>query len=129
MFKPNRFQRWNNVHLYPTELEHSVNITASSTSPAALAGGTLTLNCTAVSSRTPNVTWTGPNGPAVDENGITLSEQTNDGLMASVLLTIDPLQTSHAGYYTCVSNIEDGVSEKQAQYLVIVKSKSCISIS
>jgi len=117
------------VRLYPTELEHTVNITASSTSPAVLAGGTLTLNCTAVSSRTPNVTWTGPNGPAVEENGITLSEQTKNGLMASVLLTIDPLRTSNAGYYTCVSNIEDSMSVKQAQYLVMVESKSYISIS
>lgn len=106
-----------------------MNITASSSSSAVIAGGTLTLICTATSNHIPHLMWIGPNGPAVDGNGTTVSEQIRDGLESSMLLVIDPVRTSLAGYYTCISNIEGSLSEKQAQYLVTVESKTCSSKS
>lgn len=106
----------------PTELEHNMSITASTNNPV-IAGSSLTLNCTATSNHVPLLTWVGPNGPTNVENGIIVSEQIN-GDMKQTILTFDPLRTSHAGNYTCISIIEDSVSKIVAQHLVIVESES-----
>ena len=71
-------------------MEHSLNITASSSSPV-LAGSTLTLTCTAVTDRVPHLKWIGPVGLVTSGDGITVSEQV-DGVTTSVItLTFDPL--------------------------------------
>ena len=75
---------------FPSEMEHSLNITASSSSPV-LAGSTLTLTCTAVTDRVPHLKWIGPVGLVTSGDGITVSEQV-DGVTTSVItLTFDPL--------------------------------------
>ena len=105
----------------PIELEHSVNITASNNDPV-IAGSLLTLNCTTISNHMPDMMWVGPNGPAIAENGSTVSEQVNGDLKSTILM-FDPLRTSHAGNYTCISIIEDNFSTIQAHHLVTVESK------
>jgi len=98
-----------------------MSITASSNNPV-IAGSWLTLNCTATSNLVPHLIWIGLSDLANVENGIILSEHLN-GDLKSAILTFDPLQTSHAGNYTCVSTIEDNISKLVADYLITVESK------
>ena len=106
----------------PTELEHNVTITPSSSDPVS-AGSSLTLTCTAVCDRVPRLTWVGPNGAVVTGNGITVSPQTNDGRISTLTLTFNSIRTSHAGYYRCMSELTEPLSTVQADYLVRVQSK------
>jgi len=103
------------------ELEHSVNITASNNDPV-IAGSLLMLKCTTMSNHVPDMLWIGSNGTAITENGSSVSEQVNGDLKSTTLM-FDPLRTSHAGNYTCISNIEDNFSTIQAHHLVTVESK------
>ena len=105
-------------HLSPAELEHSMSITASSNNPVT-AGSSLTLNCTSTSNLVPHLKWIGLSDLANFEN---VSEHLN-GESKSAILTFDPLQTSHAGNYTCVSIIEENVSKLVANHFITVESK------
>ena len=98
-----------------------MSITASSNNPV-IAGSSLTLNCTATSNLVPQLKWIGLSDLASVEKGISLSEHLN-GQSKTAILTFDPLQTSYAGNYTCVSIIEDNISELVADYLITVESK------
>jgi len=71
-------------------MEHSLNITASSSGPV-LAGSTLTLTCTAVIDQVPHLKWIGPDGPVTSGGGITMSDQVDDvttGFFPSQSMTI-----------------------------------------
>ena len=103
-----------------TELVHRMTLTSSSKDPVP-AGSSLTLNCTVVSDRMPLLTWVGPNGT---ENGTTVSLQTDNGRISTITLTFSPIQTSHAGYYNCTSELtEEPSSTIREAYLVRVQSK------
>jgi len=104
-----------------TEVENTVNISASHTSP--IAGKPYSLNCTVTSDRATEIHWLDPNGQPVNGPGITLSPQVTNGLVSTVEMTFSSLYTSHSGTYTCVSNINNPPSRKQAVHLLKVESK------
>ena len=89
-----------------------VNVTSSSTGPGQ-AGAVVVLTCLSASDRLPQLTWEGPSGPVSSGSGITvLEEQERENNTARSALIFSPLQTSHAGAYTCASNIESGFKTK-----------------
>ena len=52
-----------------------------------------------------------------------------NGNTTTLLLHFDPLKTSHAGTYTCVSSISKPISIKIATWDLLVQSKSFNSLS
>ena len=105
-----------------TELEHSVGITSSSTTQVK-AGGVVVLTCESVSDRLPHLTWVGPDGPVTSGNGITVLYKNINETASQSTLAFHPLRTSHAGLYTCTSNVESGFSVKEESHSVSVQSK------
>ncbi len=97
---------------------------AITTPPAPTAGQNYTLTCEVdVGEGTPTLQWTGP--------GVTTGEATNGTLMQSgtiftLTLTFSPLNTSHAGQYTCQSTVGSGAVERTAMTTVNVQSKWAI---
>lgn len=110
---------------FSTELEHTLTVTASSTGTL-YAGNFLTLTCTAVSDRVPQLTWIGPNGAVVTGSGTTVSSQIQNGRRNTITLTFNSIRTSHAGYYNCTSKIMEPLSTTSTVYLVRVRSKYLI---
>ena len=100
-----------------------MTLTPSSSDPVS-AGSSLTLNCSVVSDRVPQLTWVGPNGTVVTGNGITVSPQTDNDQISTIILTFSSIRTSHAGYYNCSSEVtEEPMSTTWDTYLVRVQSK------
>ena len=103
-------------------LKHEIDITSSSTS-AVPAGGVTTLTCDVVSNIPTQISWMGPNGPVTNGNGVSVITIVLDQQTTQSSLAFHPLQTSHAGVYTCLSTLTDIVSEMEASMLVSVQSK------
>ena len=89
-----------------------------------LAGRAFVLACLTESNMFTNVTWMGPDGTITSGNGITLHVQKENETTVKYLLKFLILKTSHAGNYTCISNVEDGFSTKEVTTLVWPQSKS-----
>ena len=110
------------THHCVTELENSVNISTSYTSHSA--GQPYSLTCTVTSDRPTQIKWLDPNGHQVSGEGIAVSPQVTNGMVRTVEITFSSLHTSHSGIYTCISNINNPPSRKQAVHLLRVESKN-----
>lgn len=105
-----------------TEVENRVNISTSHTNH--IAGKPYTLTCTVTSNRSPVIHWLDPNGETVSGSGITLSPQVTNGFASTVEIIFSSLHTSHSGVYTCISDIDNPPSRKQAVHLLQVEGKN-----
>ena len=83
----------------------------------------MVLSCESVSDRLPHLTWVGPNGPVTSGNGITVFSKNTSETASQSKLEFCPLLTSHAGCYTCISNVESGFSIKKKNQIVSIQSK------
>ena len=84
----------------------------------------LILTCDSVSNRSFLLSWLGPDGLVTSGDGITVQvEEESDTALHSSLI-FSPLRTSHAGNYTCISNVAEGFSVKEVISFLSVKSKS-----
>ena len=108
-----------------SELEHSLSISASQKNPV-VAGTTLTLTCTAVSSRPAQLNWLNSDGATVNSTSfIAVSQVVSvvDGFTTTSTLTFYPLKTSHADTYTCSCVIAYPRSDATTTHQVIVQGK------
>ena len=105
-----------------TELENTVNISTTYTSHTA--GEPYSLICTVTSDRPTQMKWLDPNGQPASGEGVTVSPQVTNGSVSTVEIMFSSLQTSHSGIYTCISNINNPPSRKQAVHLLRVLSKN-----
>lgn len=105
------------------ELQHEVSISSSS-SGTVEAGGVLILTCNSVSNKPHILSWMGPNGLVTSGDGITVQlEEESDTVLQSSLI-FSPLRTSHAGNYSCISNVEEGFSIKEVISFLGIQSES-----
>lgn len=114
--------KWSYIHSL-LDLYHEVNVTDSTPNGGmAKAGDILVLTCCSESSRVPHLSWIGPDGPVVEKNGISLLIEQEQDNSAKGSLIFFPLHTSHAGEYTCISDVETGFSIRNATTIVSIKS-------
>ena len=101
-----------------TGLEKNISIESSVDSP--IAGEIFAITCTIMSDRPAQLTWKGGNGLPIREKNPS-SSQVTSGMLTSVKLIFQPLYTSHAGIYTCISLVGSNINSKT--FLVRVQSK------
>ena len=126
--------------LHILELLNEITITPpceSTCEEAPTAGDSHTLTCTVKSELPTNLNWVriiSETEQVVVENtpNITISKQTKSGLipfLTSKSITFNPLLTSHAGKYACVSVLNNmgqrAIGTSQLECAVKVKSKYC----
>ena len=105
------------------EIENTVTITSSTTTPTA--GQRFTLTCTVSSEQPAEVTWIDPNGVPCPLNSTDMSvSSTRSGQISALVLTLNSIHTSQSGRYKCISNIVEPPSKSEASFLVRVQSKS-----
>ena len=100
-------------------LEKNISIESSADSP--IAGERFVITCTIISDRPAQLTWKGRNGLPIRENNPSVYSQVTSGMLTSVKLIFQPLYTSHAGIYTCISLVGSNINSKT--YSVRVQSK------
>ena len=91
------------------------------------AGDKYTLTCNVTAEFAHSVKWLDSNNTDVNDD-ITMVT-VSGGNTTSLLLHFDPIKTSHAGTYTCVSSISEPTSIKMATRNLQVRSKSFNSLS
>lgn len=96
----------------------------SSNSGPGLAGEVTALTCMSTSNLVPQLRWEGPNGPVSSGDGITIHQQQKNNNAVTNVLVFSPLRTSHAGAYTCISNVENGFSVNKSTISLYVQSMS-----
>ena len=103
--------------LHILEVEHTVDITASEDTPTA--GEKLTLTCSVRSKVPAMVKWVTENGdPVLNTSDVIVSPQRMDFLIPTVNISFEPLNTSHAGIYMCISN--NSLSIIEEEYVVAI---------
>ena len=100
------------------EIIHSVSIDGTSNSSSA--GDKYTLICNVTAEFTHSVKWLDSTNNTVNDPDITMVTVPNGVNTTSLLLHFDPLKTSHAGTYTCVSTISEPTSIKMATRKLLV---------
>ena len=107
----------------PTEVEHSLNITASHSNPV-FTGSTLTLTCVAVSNRDSNLYWVDSNGDEISSgNGIDVSAPQTSEVTTIITLTFISMRPTQAGNYSCKCELDNPVSDAMTTYVVHVQRK------
>ena len=91
------------------------------------AGDKYTLTCNVTAEFAHSVKWLDSNNTEIDDPDIAIVIVSDDNT-TSLLLHFDPLKTSHAGTYTCVSSISEPTSIKMATRNLLVQSKSFNSL-
>ena len=84
----------------------------------------MVLTCESVSDRLPHLTWVGPDGPITSGNDINLFSKNINETASQSTLVFHMIRTSHAGRYTCISNVEGDFSVKNESHIVSIQSKS-----
>ena len=77
----------------------------------------------------PSLQWLDPSDQVVDGEGITVGQLQQNETTATLVLTFDPVRTSHGGEYTCQGTLESppGPLMNTSEQTVTVQSK-CIAV-
>ena len=103
------------------------NISIDGAANPVSAGDKYTLSCNVTAEFVHSVKWLDSNLIDVNDPDITMVT-VSEGNVTSLFLHFDPLKTSHAGTYTCVSSISEPTSIKIATRNLLVQSKSLNSL-
>ena len=98
-------------------------MTASRSGPG-LAGGVLALTCYSTCNRLARLSWESDSAPVTGGVGISVHQDQESPNTVKSVLIFYPLRTSHAGDYTCVSDVENGFAIKRSTTHVHVQSES-----
>ena len=121
--------------LHILDIEHEIKITPPC-EETSKAGDNHTLTCTVNSELPANLTWVrivnGEQVKVVNTPNITVSAQTVSDRITKRSITFNPLLTSHAGQYVCVSVLNSmgpkALGTKELECAVNVKSKYCYGL-
>ena len=107
----------------PLELAHTVNIEGPANPLPA--GGTYSVNCTAISDLPTSVKWLDPNDKEVTLSGsdVWIDSPLTEDNETVLVMHFDPVKTSHGGVYTCISTVSQPLSYKRTTRNIIVQSE------
>ena len=90
------------------------------------AGGSYSVNCTAVSDLSTSIKWLDPSDKEVTPSGsdVWTDIPSTEGNETILVLHFDPIKTSHGGVYYCISTVNEPLSYKRTTRSIIVQSES-----
>ena len=112
------------VHVLPS-LGFTHNVSLDDAANPLSAGEKYTLTCNVTAEFAYSVKWLDSNNTEIDYSKIDITLVTvSDGNTTSLLLHFDPLKTSHAGTYTCISFVDEPIiSIKMVTRNLLVQSE------
>ena len=81
------------------------------------------MTCTVTAEFIPTVQWLDPYDNVMESSDVSMITVTDGNTTTTLRLHFDPLKTSHAGRYACVSTISEPNSFKKRTIDLVVQSK------